>query len=392
METNLFVITRLGQLRNVQGYINQFKTKRNLLILLYTPDAFELVENIDRNIDSSLFREIIHFELPLRPLGVNKKKCKNLYENLTETLYKLNKRYNIKKFFLCNTDNFYIYFEKVATKIHADIILLEEGLTTYRMFAKDRGKVFTFRNVKSAFKIVLRNFRKFFVSLIALLLKFFSWILKIDIFNFIKHKRIPRDYRYGNIEHFKEAYVCFPEKMKSLTTKNQIGKIKKLHFFTNKNLNENVLSNLENNMTLFVNQRYVPYDLHFNIVFEIFEKANIKKFFIKFHPKESKKIYWSHLKKAIQNYPQLDIRILRGFDHIPAEDLMITGKIKKIVGITTSTLIYSKLIDPNIKVLSIADSYKELCLSTKYNVDARKMNLFLRDYKAFKEIFDVKQI
>jgi hypothetical protein len=153
-----------------------------------------------------------------------------------------------------------------------------------------------------------------------------------------------------------------------------------------------MVDKLENNMTLFVNQRYIPYDMHFNIIFEIMERVGINKFFIKFHPKESRSMYLPYLIKAMEEHSNLDVKILEGLDHIPAEDLMTTGKINRLVGITTSTLIYSQLIDPKIEVLSIADSYKELCLSKKYNVDARKMDLFLRDYKAFKEVFDIKQV
>jgi hypothetical protein len=94
----------------------------------------------------------------------------------------------------------------------------------------------------------------------------------------------------------------------------------------------------------------------------------------------------------MKDHPNLNVKILEGMDHIPAEDLMTTGKIARIIGITTTTLIYSKLIDPNIEVLSIADEYRELCLSKKYNVDARKMDLFERDYKAFKKVFDINQV
>lgn len=392
MNNNFFAITRLGQLRNVQGYIKQFNSKNNILMVMYTPDAVDLVENIDRNIQFDLFEEVIHFELPKRPLGVSRKKCKELYEKLTNSLYDLYEHHNFEHIFLCNTDNFYIYFEVIADKLNADLILLEEGLTTYRMFAGNIEKRYTLRDVKSAIRRLYKSIRKVVVNSVALVLKLLSWILKIDLFEFIKHQRIPKKYRYGHISEFQKGYVCFPEKMRELTNVDNIKEIKKLDFPLNKELDESIGNKLEDNMTLFVNQRYVPYDMHFNIIFEIMEKAGINKFFIKFHPKESRTMYWPYLKKAKKEFPTLEVEILNDLDHIPAEDLMTTGKIERIVGITTSTLIYSPLIDPKIRVLSIADSYKELCLSPKYNVDARKMNLFLRDYKAFKEVFDIEQI
>jgi hypothetical protein len=392
MDNNFFTVTRLGQLRNVQGFIKQINAKNNVLMIMHTPNDIDLIENLEKNVNYNLFRKVIKFELPNRPLGVSIKKCKGIYESLMMTMSHLYEKYNINNIILCNTDNYYKYFEYFAKKYNIDLILLEEGLTTYRMFANNIEKNFNFRDVKSALKRVLRNFKKSINSIIVLILKFFSWILGINIFKFIKHHRIPKKYRYGDIEYFKEAYVCFPDKMKILTTKDKIGDIKKLDFFLNKNLEEKIVNKLEDNMTLFVNQRYIPYDLHFNIIFEIFEKKNIKDFFIKFHPKESRSMYWQHLIKAMKDHPNLNVKILEGMDHIPAEDLMTTGKIARIIGITTTTLIYSKLIDPNIEVLSIADEYRELCLSKKYNVDARKMDLFERDYKAFKKVFDINQV
>jgi hypothetical protein len=359
---------------------------------MHTPEATDLIENINKNINYTLFKEVLHFELPFRPLGVNRKKCKNLYENLTDTIYTLNKKNKIQKIFLCNTDNFYIYYEHVAKEIGANIILLEEGLTTYRMFAKNRGRNFTFRDLQSEFKRLIKNLKKVIVTFTVLILKTLSWIFKFNIFYFVKHHRIPKKYRYGNINYFSKAYVCFPDKMKTLTTNQQIGEINKLNFFVNSEIEQKSIDKLENNMTLFVNQKYISYRKHFKIVFEILKKNGIEKIYIKFHPKESRIQYFPHLKKAMDEYPDIEIKVLEGLEHIPAEDLLTTGKINKIIGITTSTLIYGKLICPQLKVVSIADSYKELCLSHDYNVDAKEMDLFMRDYQAFKEVFDIKQI
>jgi len=394
MNNNIFAISRVGQLRNIQGYIEQYNAKNNILIIMDTinKDDVALIDNINKNIDHKKFKEVIYFEIPERPLSVTKKKCKEIYENLTTLLYSLYKKYHYQNIILCNTDNYYKYFEVITKDKNLNLILLEEGLTTYRMFAKNIEKNFNFRDIKSAVRRVFTNLKQLIIDLGVLTLKFLSWVLQINIFEFVKHHRVPKKYRYGNIDYFKEAYVCFPEKMKTLTTREEIGEVKKLNFFINRNIDRTITDRLEDNMILFVNQRYIPYEKHFNIIFEILERNRITKFFIKFHPKESKNKYSRYLKDAMQKFPNLEVKILKGMDHIPAEDLMVTGKIKRIIGITTSTLIYSELINPNIEVLSIADSYKKLCLSKKYNVDAKRMDLFLRDYKAFKEVFDIKQV
>lgn len=392
MNKNLFIVTRLGQLRNVHSYIKQFNAKDNCLIILYVPDNIDLLENLKRNIQSESFEEVLYIELPLKPLSVSLKKNKRIYEGLEEKVLYLTDKYQIENIFVCNTDNYYVYLEQFARRYNQKLILFEEGLTTYRMFSSGSYRYFSKADVKSAFKYFLKSVRKSIISFLSFSLKLLSWIFNINFFDFVKHNRIMKKYRYGHIKHFDEAYVSFPDKLRDLDKSNKIGEIHKLDFYVNENIDSDLVQRLENKMVIFANQRYAPYDKHFEIVFDLLEKNGYKKVFFKFHPKEESSKYLLFLEKARQSHPNLEIVILKGMNHIPLEDLVATGKVDTVISITSSALAYIPLINNQVKTFSIADSYEEKCRSKKYYVETRKMDLFYRDYRAFKEVFDIIQI
>jgi hypothetical protein len=260
------------------------------------------------------------------------------------------------------------------------------------MFSKEMKRTFNLRDVKSEFKRFIKSIKNVFVHFVVLILKTLSWIFNKNFVDLVKHARIPKKYRYGYISHFEKAYVCFPKKMRSMATEEDIEEINKLDFYLDSKVDQKLLSKLDENMTLFINQKYVPYNKHFNIIFDILEREGIEKITFKFHPKESPIHYQIPLEEAMEIHPNIEVKVLKGFDHIPVENLLSSGKIKKVVGLTTSALIYTTIINPNVEVLSIAKSYKDLCLSDKYNVDAKRMELYKRDYTAFDKLFDIRQV
>lgn len=392
MNNNIFVVTRLGQLRNAHGLITQQNSKNNVLLILYTPDAMDNLENLKKNIYKKDFVKVIYFELPFRPLSTTVSKCKRIYEMFNNVFDEIVDAYKLENLFIANTDNYYKYLEDIAIQKNLKLNLFEEGLTTYRMFAKDLQREFTIRDVKSALKRVFKYSKKAFVAMVVFFLKFLSWLTKRNIFDYIKSIRIPKKYRYGHIDHFDEAYVCFPNKLKEMGGEGRISKIKKLDFFVDSSDIQKLTKDIPENSVLLINQRYIPYDIHFNIIFDILERQGEKNVIIKFHPKEEQKMYAVHLEEAIKKHPKLKVKSLYGYDHVPVENLIPSGKFKRVYSITSSSLLYIKLIDPKIEVISIGKSYKELCLSSKYNVDAGFMNLFNRDYDAFDKLFDLKQV
>lgn len=392
MNTNIFVVTRLGQLRNVHGLIKQLDLKENVLLIFYTEDNMDNLDSLRKNIYKNDFKKTIYLKLPYRPLSTTLSKCKKIYEDLQRTFTQIMKDREGGNLFLANIDNFYKYFERIAEQKKLKLILFEEGLTTYRVFDPTLSREFTRRDVYSSLKRVLKYAKKTFVAIVMSILYFLSWLTKRNIFDYIKSIRIPKKYRYGHIDHFDEAYVCFPNKLRAMGGEGRIGKIKKLDFFVDSSDIQKLTKDFPENSVLLINQRYIPYDIHFNIIFDILERQGEKNVIIKFHPKEEQKMYAVHLEEAIKKHPKLKVKSLYGYDHVPVENLIPSGKFKRVYSITSSSLLYIKLIDPKMEVISIGKSYKELCLSSKYNVDAGFMNLFNRDYDAFDKLFDLKQV
>ncbi len=392
MNTNIFVVTRLGQLRNVHGLIKQLDLKENVLLIFYTEDNMDNLDSLRKNIYKNDFKKTIYLKLPYRPLSTTLSKCKKIYEDLQRTFTQIMKDRKGGNLFLANIDNFYKYFERISEQKNLKLILFEEGLTTYRVFDPTLSREFTRRDVYSSLKRVFKYAKKTFVAIVMSILYFLSWLTKRNIFDYIKSIRIPKKYRYGHIDHFDEAYVCFPNKLKEMGGEGRISKIKKLDFFVDSSDIQKLTKDIPENSVLLINQRYIPYDIHFNIIFDILEREGEKNVIIKFHPKEEQKMYAVHLEEAIKKHPKLKVKSLYGYDHVPVENLIPSGKFKRVYSITSSSLLYIKLIDPKVEVISIGKSYKELCLSSKYNVDAGFMNLFNRDYDAFDKLFDLKQV
>ena len=71
---NVFVVSRLGQLRNVQNFIKQFNAKENILIIQYSVADGAVLRNMIEICDKKLFLEIIYLKLPGHPLHVRRKK------------------------------------------------------------------------------------------------------------------------------------------------------------------------------------------------------------------------------------------------------------------------------------------------------------------------------
>lgn len=71
---NVFVVSRLGQLRNVQNFIKQFDAKENILIIQYSVADGPILKNMIEICERNLYVEVIYLKLPKQPLHVRKKK------------------------------------------------------------------------------------------------------------------------------------------------------------------------------------------------------------------------------------------------------------------------------------------------------------------------------
>lgn len=65
---NVFVVSRLGQIRNVQNFINQFGLQKNILVVQYSIKDSPILKNIIEMCDRSLYIEIVYLKLPRKAI------------------------------------------------------------------------------------------------------------------------------------------------------------------------------------------------------------------------------------------------------------------------------------------------------------------------------------
>jgi len=61
---NVFVVSRLGQIRNVQNFIVQYGLTKNILIIQYSIKDGAILKNIIEMCDRSLYLDVIYLKLP----------------------------------------------------------------------------------------------------------------------------------------------------------------------------------------------------------------------------------------------------------------------------------------------------------------------------------------
>lgn len=397
IENNLFFLTGVGQLRNISGFIKEYNATNNVAVILYTQQNLNVVNHIKENMDESLFLEIQYVKLPVKLLEEKKSKSKIIYQTLEKTINHNIEKYHIKNVFLCSSSNYYSFIEQI-TKNKTSLNLLEEGLTTYRVYQEnndERQKKYTLGDVFSVIKKVLKRLYiifkpviKLIKSIIELVVVIISFITRINFIYYIKKfLNKSKKYKYGLITEFDNAYVCYPELLQKLNPKNKNVEKLQLNFenenviFTNKQDKENIL---------FINQKYgLRYKEHFDIIFSIFRDMGIKKIYMKFHPKEDFDDFRDIYEESKSLYPDLQIITLENCEHIPVENLINRNNITKIVALTSSSLFYSKLVKEDIDVISIAEEYKKRWEDIA--LTAKEMQTFLHDYEMLDKLFNVEQ-
>ncbi len=397
---NVFVVSRLGQIRNVENFIKQYEAKKNILIIQHSDTNKYLLKNMIESCDKSLYTEILYLELPNRALSPTKKKNMYIYKTMLSKIKYINKNYYFNNLFLCNADKWWSFYEKIKNeyKFTYKINLLEEGLTTYIVsydpnYKDETNYEITMLDVKNSLVEFLKHFKIAMVKLASLILNFISVVLRFNVIYkircFINDKTMEEKYKFSYINHFDEAIVCFPEKL--IPNNFKIDKVKKLNFKFGSIDKERYKSSFNPKYALFINQQYVNYVSHFKIIFDILEEMNINQLYIKFHPKENKDKVLECLNEELKRRKNFTVEVLTNFDSVPIENIINAFKFKKVIGLTSSSLMYCNELIKGLDVVSIAERYKEKCSEKRYGVRFKEMNLYNKEYKRFVEISGVKQ-
>ncbi len=394
---NLFVVSRLGQVRNAQTFIRDFSATGNYLAVLYTNANMVLTSNIEKNIDSSFFDDVILIKQPDRPTVQTRATNHIVYGQIEDLLVKMSEK-GVGNLHLCNVDNYYSLFERVIEDrgLSFTLDLLEEGLGTYgiagnRDYARDM--VAEWSDVRHRAQSLAKATGRALKALGVLGATVFSWIFKTDAFelwrNLSTRLLIDKKHRYGVITHFDTAHVYFPEKVH--LTGIQIDRVEQLPFSLEPTASPEALATVDDDAVVFLSQKYIQPEEYFGIVFDILSEMGVRRVYFKFHPRENRAKFVDAWENALHRHPTLNVIVADEIQSIPAEELMMAGKVKQLIGLTSTSLMYGSAFFEGIEVVSIGKRFRQLAESEAYDVSKRVLAEFSRDLDLFLDVSDVRQ-
>lgn len=338
---NLFLISNIGQLGQVEALIRKFKFKNNSLAILYTKKNKKAPKIIVSSLDDSLFSNIQLIELPIFPNEINILKLifiKKLYSYLLRNI-------NPKKLFVLSFEKHYGLIISIAEKNNIIVNLVEEGLGTYK-----------YNSVVEANEIILSSLSKkekmhqFLINKL-FLLKLLRVALSIQ-------------------NKFHTVFVAFSELIDGVFIAER-----KESFFLH--LGENSKNdlickkykskyNISSDDIFYINQRYSisnkEYARALIDVLNIISKKLNKRIFVKLHPRDTTE--FKNILLQENNTNQLII-IIDDPDFL-VEPLIRLVNPEYILGIASTVLVYSNRLSSNSKIMSIYPFLRKNILDSKY--------------------------
>lgn len=392
---NLFIITHLGQLKQMQALIRQNNLSKNMLVVLYTYKNIQVPSDVQDDIDTSLFSKVVFVKIPYGLQKVNIQKIIRLNQ-----LYK--KILSLAKFDTLYINSFEGHYGIVLSLARANtmrLILVEEGTATYKPKTKtslqivEDGRQFTQdfvrqsfmktvgqsqmfkkmvkakktyqqnRNISNAWKAADISHRdtKLFKQFGTQIGRFGKtlWVAPatqnsmVDLYGKV--------YPIIDNEPFLDFDVVYASHADLLS--DDFGQAQLKQFFAYGEFDAKDLSianaaveeyQINENDVLFISQRYAfDLRLYMKEVDRLLRQvAMSRRVFIKLHPKENDFILQMY--HTMSKISRGQIVILENCSKIPAESLIAASSIKTIIGMTSSTLIYAPLIRQDVQVVSIA--------------------------------------
>lgn len=318
---NIFIISNLGQLKKAEEFIRKFNKRNNGLIVLATEKNLQMPKIILEQMERKLFPSANLLTIPVFPNAFSFQKAAWFY-HVYKKIVELS---NAQHAYFMSYEYHYSIFLSLFKKNNIRCSLIEEGTGTYKKLSQS-----SFANVN-----------------------FFS-----GYFNAIKSFRYP-DLRYEKV------YGSFPELLKE--------RFQAKEFIEFNNAPSAKLSpkvnivigkyNLTSHDIIYVNQKYAINQTLFAkslvSILQRLEKDKGSRIFIKLHPKEPVKNV-SIISKAIKDAKCKDIVLITEPDFL-IEPVIKKFKIKMLIGLTSSSLVYSPLISNKCQPYSIAPLMLELC-------------------------------
>lgn len=371
---NLFVITHLGQLKQMEALIKKKLIKNSCLVILYTNANFIVPQSVHDQLSEELFDKVFFLEIPF---GINKRLFRNL-KIIAKSYRKLLRLINPKATYLNSFEGHYAILINIARKMKNKIILVEEGTATYKFNIKKVKKKNNFIDssfFKNLFQATLgklkkpKTFRGYLKFLKSIIYQLYSFAKQFYFSQAVQEKII---YYFGSkllntfftpCKNFDIAYVSFPNLI------DQIFNIKQIEFFSlyaeiseKSKKNAKVIVEkygITSNDVIFVSQRYPIEPFLYIEKIKIILTKTVKpsqRIFIKLHPKESKEVFNAF--KLLEKKSNGQFLLINENEFL-IEPIIYVSQVKEVFGITSTVLVYAPLILEKCKSVSIAKSLIE---------------------------------
>lgn len=265
----------------------------------------------------SLFESIYLFELPRSPNNITPKKLLYIYRSYKKILNIIQPAH----LYMLSFTGHYSYLISIAKKKNITTHLIDEGTGTYAPLLES----FSYHPTKLERYLIGNNLN-------------------------IK----------GYIDHFDILHVPFPEYAKKIFNAKKYNR-----FFAHAggiSINNNIANlqkkyQISKNDYIFVSQRYpISDDLYYKSIVEILNSISLQikgKIFIKLHPKEMGNNYvMSLFLNMVEINPRL---VVINEPPFLIEPLIYLTNPKGIIGLASSSLIYTPLLSPSTQCLSIGE-------------------------------------
>lgn len=380
---NLFVLTHLGQLKQMEALISSKKIENNCLLILYTHKNLIVPKTVhdqySKKFDQAVFLEI--------PFGVNKvdfPKLKTL-EKRYQKLIAVSKPQNL---YLNSFEGHYAILTSISKSKNINTILVEEGTATYKFNLKKMTQDKTDDILDYNF------FHSKFMSTVGQT-QIFKRIVKIQRYNkdFYKQSKklfneISKDEKFQkkliNIlgsQHLKASLVPFKDFDKAYASfpsliRDGFGVKNVDYFLIHEIVDEESIKDAQkiidqygitSNDVLYVSQRYhLDSEQYARAVTAILTRSikDDQRVFIKLHPKEDKKTYDSF--KYLEFVSNKKFVVIEESQFL-IESVIRVSKISQLIGLTSTTLVYGPLVSPTTKSISIAQELIRILPNTPQN-------------------------
>lgn len=397
---SLFVITHLGQLKQMEALIAKKQLKNNGLVVLYTVMNFIVPQMVHDKVTQSYFDFVVFIEIPIKINQINYFKLKNIYHIYSSLI----NTSNPKNLYLNSFEGHYAILITIAKKRNVKNILVEEGTATYKLVSNRipiiDDSVIDYQFIKDKFmqtigqteifKRLVKQ-RKYTKDLVLKSKQFYQELLFdekiqsriIDVFG----KDSIQAYKKPFLQ-FDEIYASFPDLIQ------QIFSAENVHSFNiYDSIDEETLVlakevvddyDITSEDALYLSQRYaIDPTQYVNTLIPILLKLtqDNRKVFIKLHPKESDKTFRA-FKKITQAFPNKLILIE---DHrFLVEPVIKVSKVQKVIGLTSTTLVYAPLISQYTQSISVAQVMIDSLPKTEQNTIG---SIVMQDHLEILKIF-----